>query len=80
MKTFSSTPLMPQTRHDTPVFLPSEDRSLADRIKAFFCGFPGCIEGSSPSSKDLLNSSLGNLSSVTLPNGPWVYTVVPWED
>jgi hypothetical protein len=82
MKTFSSTPLMPQIRHDTPgaVFLPAEDRGLPDRIKAFFRGFAGCIEGSSHSSKKLLNSSLGNFSSITMPNGPWVYTVVPWED
>jgi hypothetical protein len=82
MKTFSSTPLMPQTGHDThgAVFLPAEGRSLANRIKAFFRGFAGYIEGGSHSSKNLLNSSLGNLSSVTMPNGPWVYTVVPWED
>ena len=82
MKTFSSTPLMPQPRHDTlgAVFLPAEGRTLADRIKTFFRGFAGCIEGSSHSSKNLLNPSLGHLSSVTMANGPWVYTVVPWED
>jgi len=82
MKSFSSTPLMPQTRHDTleAVFLPAEGRTFADRIKTFYRGFAGCIEGSSHSSKKLLNSSLGSFSSITMPNGPWVYTVVPWED
>jgi hypothetical protein len=30
--------------------------------------------------RNILNSSLANLSSVTTANGPWVYTIVPWED
>jgi hypothetical protein len=80
MKTFSSTLLMPQAGYVAPkAVFPAEGRNLADRIRAFFRGFAGCTEGRHPS-KNLLNSSLGNLSSVTLPNGPWVYTVVPWED
>jgi len=82
MKTFSSTPLTAQTGHETPgaVFVPAEGCRLANRIIAFYRGFVGRLEGSSHPSKNLLNSTLGNLSSVTTPNGPWVYTIVPWED
>jgi hypothetical protein len=35
------------------------------------CGFKP------PSPRDDRTSNIG---SVNLPNGPWVYTVVPWED
>jgi hypothetical protein len=53
---------------------------LVRRIKTFFGGFTACTEACSRSSKDFLNSSVGNISSLSTPNGPWVYTVVPWED
>jgi hypothetical protein len=79
MKILSSIQLLLRTDRE-PVCCPREDRSLVDRVKAFFHGFPTCAEGRSHSVKDHLNSSLANLSSVSTPNGPWLYTVVPWED
>jgi hypothetical protein len=82
MNTLSSIPLALQTDRDLfkPVCSPAEDRSLLDRIKALLRGFPTCTEGRSHSVRNILNSSLANLSSVTTANGPWVYTIVPWED
>jgi hypothetical protein len=53
---------------------------LVKRVKAFFRGLIDCPEERLHSAKNLVNPSLANLSSVTTPNGPWVYTIVPWED
>jgi hypothetical protein len=49
-------------------------------IKGFLCGGRSCYSGSSKPGNDFLTSSMGNLSSVTTANGPWIYTIVPWED
>jgi hypothetical protein len=71
-------------KHDrvtlTPTSSATEDRGLVDRVKAFLRHLLTCTEGRSQAAKSLLRSSLTNLSSVTTPNGPWVYTIVPWED
>ena len=63
-----------------PVGLPTENRWFAETFKWFYREFVTCAEGRSDAVKRELNGSLTNLSSVTTPNGPWVYTVVPWED
>jgi hypothetical protein len=63
-----------------PVCSLAADRRLRDRIKLLFRGFLTCTEGRSRSARNVFNLSLANLSSVTTPNGPWVYTIVPWED
>jgi hypothetical protein len=80
MKTLSSMPFLRTDRQTLQTVGSSgEDRSLLHQIKAFLCGFSTCTErASDPATK--LHSSLAQLSSVTTPNGPWVYTVVPWED
>ena len=62
------------------VVLPAESRCLADRIKSFYRGFVSRAEGRSQAAERGLNESLANTISITTPNGPWVYTVVPWED
>jgi hypothetical protein len=79
MKICSSSPLALQTERGTRE-LPADDRSLVDRIKVFFRCFPGCTESHPRSAQKLLKSSPVSLSSVSTQNGPWVYTVVPWED
>jgi hypothetical protein len=81
MKTLSSTPLLLGADPETlqAVCSSGEDRSLLHQIKAFLRGFPTCTERASDPATNL-HSSLAQLSSVTTPNGPWVYTVVPWED
>jgi hypothetical protein len=63
-----------------PVALPAENRCLGDRIKSFYRGFVSCAEGRSRTGERGLNASLANPISITTPNGPWIYTVVPWED
>jgi hypothetical protein len=80
-KTLSSMPLLLSTDRETPqaVCSSGEDRSLLRQIKAFLRGFPTWTERASDPGTNL-HSSLAQLSSVTTPNGPWVYTVVPWED
>ena len=78
MKTCSSCPLMLQTEREMRE-PPPDHRSLVGRIKAFFRCFPSSTEDHLRSGQKLLKSSV-NLSSVSTPNGPWVYTVVPWED
>jgi hypothetical protein len=82
MKTFPSMPLVFQTDREMlkPICSPAEDCSLVDGIKAFFRSFPTCSAARSQSTKTRLDPSLANLSSITTPNGPWVYTIVPWED
>jgi hypothetical protein len=78
MKICSSYPLalQPEREMREP---PADDRSLVGRIKAFFRGLPSSTEDHPRSAQKLLKSSV-NLSTVSTQNGPWVYTVVPWED
>ncbi len=70
----------PQPDRELRQPVPPEDRGLIGAIKTFFRKCVVCAQCRSHSAKILLDSSLANLSSVTTPNGPWVYTVVPWED
>jgi hypothetical protein len=49
-------------------------------LTAFFRNLVNCKEDRSEREKKLLDTSLSPMSSITTPNGPWVYTVVPWED
>ena len=53
---------------------------LLNRIRKFFAGFATRAEGRSDPATNLPRPKTSSLSSVTTPNGPWVYTVVPWED
>ena len=82
MKTLASVLMMFQSPCETLTTLasPGEDSCPVQRIKAFFRGFPACSQDRSRAVKQRVNSSPANLSSVTTPNGLWVYTVVPWED
>jgi hypothetical protein len=82
MKTFFPIPFAVSTdsQWSQAIRSSAEGRTFMDRIKAIFRAFPRCTGSDSPSSANLLNSSLVKLSSVTTPNGPWVYTIVPWED
>jgi hypothetical protein len=50
------------------------------RLTSFFRGLAACKENASRSSKDFINSSVSHISSLSTPNGPWAYTIVPWED
>ena len=59
---------------------PDEPLGLTNRIRKFIAGFTTDAEGRSHSATNLHNQRTSNLSSITTPNGPWVYTVVPWED
>jgi hypothetical protein len=63
-----------------PLFCPDESLGLTNRIRKFFAGFTTGSEGRSHSAIDLSKQKTFNLSSITTPNGLWVYTVVPWED
>jgi hypothetical protein len=63
-----------------PLFCPDEPLGLINRIGKFFAGFTTGAEGRSPSATNLPKQETSDLSSITTPNGPWVYTVVPWED
>lgn len=53
---------------------------LVDRIKKFFLGFATGTEVRSDPATNFSKPRTSSLSSVTTPSGPWVYTVVPWED
>jgi hypothetical protein len=53
---------------------------LLNRIGKFFAGFATGAENRSDPATNLPRPETSSLSSVTTPNGPWVYTVVPWED
>jgi hypothetical protein len=58
---------------------PDGSLGLLNRIRKFFAGFATGAKGPSDST-NLPRAKTSTLSSVTTPNGPWVYTVVPWED
>ena len=51
---------------------------ILNRIRKFFASFATGAEGRSEA--NLPGAKTSSLSSVTTPHGPWVYTVVPWED
>jgi hypothetical protein len=53
---------------------------LVDRMRKFFFGFATGAKVRSDPATNLSKSRTSSLSSVTMPSGPWVYTVVPWED
>jgi hypothetical protein len=53
---------------------------LLNRIGKFFAGFATGAENRADPATNLPRPKTSSLSSVTTPNGPWVYTVVPWED
>jgi hypothetical protein len=53
---------------------------LVNRMRKFFLGFATGAEVRSDPATNLSKPRTSSLSSVTTPSGPWVYTVVPWED
>jgi hypothetical protein len=63
-----------------PLFCPDGPLGLINRIRKFFAGFATDADGRSHSATNLPKQKTSDLSSITTPNGPWVYTVVPWED
>jgi hypothetical protein len=63
-----------------PLFCPDEPLGLINRIREFFAGLTIGARGRSHAATNLPKEKTSNLSSITTPNGPWVYTVVPWED
>ena len=67
-------------REQLAVLASTENRGPLDGVTAFFRSLLNGKEGRSQRAENLLDSSLGKVSSITTPNGPWVYTVVPWED
>jgi hypothetical protein len=82
MKTACSIPIIfathQQVRH--PQSGSTKDRNLPARITIFLCGCAASGKRTAKRARDLLNSSPVQLSTITTPNGPWVYTIVPWED
>jgi hypothetical protein len=59
---------------------PDEPLGLTSRMKKFFVGFATGAEGRSHSATNITKQKNPNLSSITTPSDPWIYTVVPWED
>jgi hypothetical protein len=81
MKTFCPISFFLQPhREQRTVLASTENRGPLDSVTAFFRNLVNCREGRSHKVENLLDTSLGNISSITTANGPWVYTVVPWED
>jgi hypothetical protein len=81
MKTFCPISFFLQPHGEQPAVLAStENREPSQSVTAFFRRLLNSREGRSKPVKNLLDSSLSHVSSVTTSNGPWVYTVVPWED
>jgi hypothetical protein len=58
----------------------ANDRNFLDRIKEMLRGFAVRGKRTAQRAQKALDTSLVTLSTVTTPNGPWVYTIVPWED
>jgi hypothetical protein len=78
MNTVSPVPFMQQV-DPAPRRSAGLDRcALLSFAKRFFECFPPRFGAKQNSGAE--NSKPSQLSSVTTPNGPWVYTVVPWED
>jgi len=59
---------------------PHESLGLLHRIRKLFAGLATGVEGRSDPTTNLPGAKTSSWSSVTTPSGPWVYTVVPWED
>jgi hypothetical protein len=59
---------------------PVKVRNFLDLIVECLRGFAVCGKRNATRARKVLDSSLVKLSTVTTPNGPWVYTIVPWED
>jgi hypothetical protein len=57
----------------------AEGCNFLNRIKELLCGAI-CGKQTAQRVPKVLDISLDTLSTVTTPNGPWVYTIVPWED
>jgi hypothetical protein len=81
MKTFCPISLLSKPNYDKlPSTWSSRNRVLVETVKAFFLAFVSCADDHPDPARRFQNSSLPRLSSVTTTSGPWVYTVVPWED
>jgi hypothetical protein len=81
MKTFCPISFFLQApRGQRTVLASTGNHGFANSLTAFFRNLVDFREGGSDQKKNLLDTSLSNISSITTPNGPWVYTVVPWED
>jgi hypothetical protein len=81
MKSLSSgSPLLPSNPQALLAPSSPDHHCPVHRIAAFLCGFVAGTENCSHPSKDFLHSAVSNISSLSTPNGPWVYTIVPWED
>jgi hypothetical protein len=61
------------------VIVAGRRQGLLERIRKFFAGFATRAAGRSDPAT-LPQAKTPSLSSVNTPTGPWVYTVVPWED
>ena len=80
MNTLFSNPNAYQT--DLPVFplisSPDESRCFVERIWAFF--YARRPAKAQLFSENPAGDAAATISTISTPNGPWVYTVVPWED
>jgi hypothetical protein len=79
MKTSRSTSATIETNRGALQSCSANARNFLERIKGALCGFALCGKRTAQRAQKVLNTSLVNLSTVTT-NGPWVYTIVPWED
>jgi hypothetical protein len=75
-KTVSACALKTINSHSDPY----QSLGLLNRIRKFLAGFATGAEGRSELATQLPGVKNSSWSSVNQPNGPWVYTVVPWED
>jgi hypothetical protein len=80
MKTLCSTSVTIETHRGAIQSCSTNARNFLERIKGTLCGFALCGKRTAQRAQKVLNTSLVNLSTVTTSNGPWVYTIVPWED
>jgi hypothetical protein len=81
MKTFCPISFFFQSRLEQAAVLAyAGNRCPVDSVITFFRGLVARREGRSRRENNQLDTSLSNMSSITTQNGPWVYTVVPWED
>ena len=80
MKTLCSTSATIETYRGALQSCSAKARKLLERIKGTLCGFAVCGQRTAQRAQKVLDTSLVNLSTVTTSNGPWVYTIVPWED
>jgi hypothetical protein len=81
MKTFCPISFFLQSYGEHPAILASAgNHGPVNSALAFFRSLANCGERRSRQEKDALVTVPNNMSSITTANGPWVYTVVPWED